>query len=159
MALTKGTNSYATAVEADTYFGDRLDVAAWTAANSTEKDQALITATAVLDDLIWTGTAVSESQPLAFPRAGYYFDPRLGTAVTLSTTAVPDRILRATKELAHHLLNNDGLLDDTGTLTDLTVSSITLTRVKAPELIPANVKRIIQPLLLNAGSSNWWRAN
>ena len=27
MALTKGTNSYATVSEADSYFGDRLDVA------------------------------------------------------------------------------------------------------------------------------------
>ena len=37
MALTKGANSYATVAEADVYFADRLDVAAWTAADETQK--------------------------------------------------------------------------------------------------------------------------
>jgi hypothetical protein len=158
MALAKGTNSYVTAVEADAYFVDRLDVAAWTSADATQKDQSLVTATGILDSLIWTGVAISESQPLAFPRSGYYFDPRLGIQVTLSNT-VPDRIQKATKELAYHLLNNDGILDDNGTVTDLSVSSINLSTIRAPELVPATVKRLVKPLLANAGGSSWWRAN
>ena len=31
MALIKGTNSYVTVTEADSYLGNRLDVAAWEA--------------------------------------------------------------------------------------------------------------------------------
>lgn len=158
MALTKGLNSYATLVEADAYFSDRLDVAAWTDANVTLKEQALVTATNVLDELTWTGVAVSDTQTLSFPRSGSYFDPRIGTQVTLDNT-VPQRIIRATYELAYHLLNNEGLLDDTGTVQDVQVSSISITKVNSPSLIPATVKRLIKPLLVNAGASTWWRAN
>jgi hypothetical protein len=158
MALVKGTNSYVTAVEADAYFSDRLDVAAWIAADATSKDQALITAASVLDDLSWTGTAISEDQPLAFPRSGYYFDPRLGVHITL-TDAIPERVKKANKELAYHLLNNDGILDDNGKVINLNVGSISLSTITAPSLIPAIVKRLIKPLLINSGSNSWWRAN
>jgi hypothetical protein len=67
MALVKGTNAYADVSDADSYFADRLDVAAWTSADSTMKAQALVTAAGILDQLPWTGTAVSENQALAFP--------------------------------------------------------------------------------------------
>jgi hypothetical protein len=159
MALTKGTNSYATVAEADAYFADRLDVAAWTAADATSKAQALVTAASILDDQSWTGSAIGESQPLAFPRTAYYFDPRLGTSITLDETVIPSRIVTANIELAHHLLLNDGLLDDTGLIKDLQVGSVALTTITTPSLIPANVRRLIKPLLVNAGSNSWWRAN
>lgn len=158
MALLKGTNSYATVIEADAYFADRLDVSAWTGADSTAKAQALVTATSILDGLTWTGTAVTESQPLAFPRSGEYFDPRVGAYVFMDGT-VPSRIELAVKELAHHLLNNDGLMDDTGSVLNLQVGVINLSNVKSPNLVPGNVRRIIKPLLLNSGSRGWWRAN
>jgi hypothetical protein len=158
MAIAKGTNSYATLEEAIAYFADRLDVAAWTDANATQQAQALVTATSILDDQHWMGTAISEAQPLAFPRCGSYFDPRLGVNITVDN-ATPDRITRATFELAHHLLGNDGLLDDTGQVLDLQVGSVNLTKIVKPNLIPANVRRLIKPLLTNAGSSAWWRNN
>jgi hypothetical protein len=159
MALSKGTNSYATVAEADTYFADRLDVAAWTSADAATKAQALVTAASVLNDQSWAGTAIGESQPLAFPRSAYYFDPRLGTNITLSETEVPSRIITANIELAHHMLLNDGLLDDTGVVNDLKVGSVALTTIIPPSLIPANVRRLIKPLLVNAGANSWWRAN
>jgi hypothetical protein len=159
MALTKGTNSYATVAEADEYFADRLDVASWTAADATAKAQALVTAAGVLDDQSWTGTAIGESQPLAFPRSAYYFDPRLGTHISINESAVPSRIVTANIELACHLLLNDGLLDDSGLVKDLKVGSVALTTIIPPNLIPANVRRLIKPLLVNAGSNSWWRAN
>jgi len=158
MALGKGTNSYVTETEASFYFNDRIDVAAWTTADSAQRDQALITATSILDDLSWVGVAMDASQPLAFPRSGSYFDPRVGTYVTLSS-AVPDRIIKATCELAYHLLNNDGILDDTGLVNNLSVGSINLTTIRNPNLIPYAVKRVIKPLLANAGAHSWWRAN
>ena len=158
MALVKGTNSYVTVDEAVAYFADRLDVAAWDAADATERAKALVTATSVLDDQNWSGVVLDSAQLLAFPRSAQYFDPRLGMNTDLTST-VPDRIIRATCEQAYHLLNNDGLLDNTGSVETLGISSINLSTIKAPDLIPAVVKRLIKPLLANAGSSGWWRAN
>jgi hypothetical protein len=159
MALAKGTNSYATVSEADSYFEDRLDVAAWTNANATQKAQALVTATRTMDELDWIGIAVSDTQALAFPRVGVYFDPRLGSDLSLDETFVPKRIITATYELAYHLLNNDGLLDDTGSVKNLSIGSISLDVIDAPGKIPLHVKRIIRPLLINGGSNPWWRSN
>jgi hypothetical protein len=158
MALSKGTNSYATVAEADSYFEDRLDVAAWTSASAEQKAQALTTATAYLDSLEWLGSVVSSSQALAFPRTGSYFDPRLGLNVTL-TSSIPERVVKATFELAYHLLNNDGLFDDTGSVVNLQIASIHLGKIQATNKISGTVRRLIQPLLLNKGSRTWWRAN
>jgi hypothetical protein len=158
MALVKGTNSYVTVEEAVTYFDDRLDVAAWTSASDDQKRQSLITATAILDDLEWTGVAVSDSQSLAFPRTGRYFDPRVGYIVDLPITT-PKTIQRATFEVAYHLLNNDGLLDDVGDVKTLEVGTITLSDLRAASRIPGHVTKMIRPLLNNRGSSSWWRAN
>jgi len=158
MALVKGTNSYGTIAEANAYFEDRLDVNAWTVANDTVKSQALVTAANLLNDYNWVGTAISDSQLLAFPREGSYFDPRLGLTVSLSGL-IPSRIVNSSYELAYHLLNNDGLLDNTGTLKDLQVGSISLNIRTDPDIIPSIVKKLIKPLLVNAGSNVWWRAN
>lgn len=157
MALAKGTNSYVTVEEADAYFEDRLDVAAWTAADEPTKAQALVTATSILDNLDWIGAAVSESQALAFPRVGQYFDPRLGTYIMLSGS--PVRLTKAVCEQAYHLLNNDGLLDDTGEVDTLSVGSISLNTIKAPNKLSSVVTRLINPLLINGGRNIWWRAN
>lgn len=159
MPLIKGTNSYVTVAEADAYFENRLDVAAWTNANSTQKSQALMTATSMLDNITWVGFVVSESQTLAFPRSGIYYDPFLGMSKALDETTVPNRIINATYELAYHLLNNDGLLDDTGQVKDLSVGSINLTLITNPRKIPNTVDKLIKPLKLDGGSNFWWRAN
>jgi len=158
MALTKGTNSYGTVAEADAHFEDRIDVAAWNDADDERKAQALVTATHTLDDMSWTGVAVSESQTLAFPRVGSYFDPKVGSMVTLDEVTVPSRITYATFELAYHYLNNDGLLDDTGSAIDLQVGRIALKDVKLPGTVPSHVYTHINPLLKNGGSNMWWRA-
>jgi hypothetical protein len=164
MALTKNVNAYANVVEAETYFEDRLDVAAWSVAPDIQKAQAIVTATKLLDGLTWVGTAVSSSQELAFPREGRYFDPKLGIDVDFETSTVPTRIIVATFELAYHLLNNDGLLDDTGTVAKLTLGTIELTEIRAAEVFPAVVKNLITPLLLSTATRKgdarmWWRAN
>ena len=157
MALTKGTNSYCTVAEADAYFEDRIDVAAWNNADDEQKAQALVTATFTLDDMTWTGVAVSESQSLAFPRSGNYFDPKLGISVALDDT-VPTRVTNATFELAYHYLNNDGLLDDSGSALNIQVGRITLEDVRLPSSMPSHIKTHINPLLKNGGASTWWRA-
>ena len=158
MALTKGVNSYVTVEEADVYFTTRLDVAAWDNASSEHKAAALVTATSLLESKRWSGYAVSDSQSLCFPREGFYFDPRLGYEVEYNSAEVPARIITATQELAYHLLNNDGLLDDTGRVSDLQLGSVTLSKIQAPNVIPSAVTRLIQPLL-DVSNNGWWRAN
>lgn len=159
MALVKNTNSYVTVAEANTYFGNRLDVAAWDNASDTLKEQSLITATSMLDELRWVGLAASADQPLAFPRTGIYFDPRLGTNVTLDGASVPDRILKATYEQAYHLLNNDGLLDATNRVSSLEVGPIKLERITTANKRPGVVRKLTSPLLERGGMGAWWRAN
>lgn len=156
MALQKGVNSYVSLEEAATYFEDRLDVAAWASADVTQQTQALITATAILDDQVWLGVAVSASQALAFPRSGEFLDPKLNLKVAMNPT--PQRILNACFELAYHLLNNDGVLDQTDKVSSFTVGSLAFNGVKAPPAIPDLVLTRIRPLLVR-GVRNWWRAN
>ena len=158
MALVKGTNAYVSVAEADAYFVDRIDSEAWTSAGEPTKAQALVTATGLLDEMSWTGMAVSDSQALAFPRAGTFFDPRQGTEVYLDENT-PERVIKATYELALHLLTNKGLLDETGAVTNLNVGSISLQNIRATEKIPASVRRMVSPLLVNQGNRSWWRAN
>jgi hypothetical protein len=157
MALSKGINSYVTVAESDAYFKDRLDASGWSSADATMKANSLVTATHILDNFSWSGVATSETQLLAFPRAGSYFDPRLGTSVAMS--GIPKRIETATFELANHLLNNEGLLDDTGRVLDLNIGPISLSKIQKPNLLPSLVKRLIAPLLINSGVNSWWRAN
>lgn len=159
MAFTVGENSFVSLADAEAYFETRLDVAAWTEAAESQKLQALATATGTLNEMRWSGIAVSESQSLAFPRLGTYFDPRVGAHVSLDGATARKRVDTATFELAYHLLNNDGLMDDTGSVTDLQVANIVLTKVVSADAVPAVAQRAIKPLLLNGGSNVWWRAN
>lgn len=159
MAVQLNVNSYVTVADADLFFGNRLDVAAWQGADSTTKGQALMTATQMLDDMLWAGTVVNSDQPLAFPRVCEYFDPKLGTLVYLDGASVPERIIRATLELAYHLLNNDGLLDSSDTVKSIAIGPIKLDGMQPVSVVPIAVKNVIKPLLINAGTSTWWRAN
>lgn len=158
MALEKGVNSYVSVDEADTYFADRIDVAAWDNASDDQKVQSLVTATAILNEMDWIGVAISETQTLAFPREGVYYDPFLGKEIELSNS-IPSRIIKATHEIAYHLLNNDGLLDDTGTIRSLTLGQLSLDSIITPSKIPSHTAKLIRPLLRNRGSYSWWRAN
>lgn len=70
MGLTVGTNSYVTQDEALAYCNDRLNCSAFVNASTTVKDQALMTATALLDRQSWAGTKLSPTQALDWPRTG-----------------------------------------------------------------------------------------
>lgn len=160
MALTKGLNSYVTVAEATGYFENRLDVAAWTDAADAQKAQALVTATSLLDAITWIGRTASLSQTLAFPRtAAEYYDPFVGDTVALDSNEVPKRILTACYELAYHLLNNDGLLDDTGGVSAINVAGISIDKPQNANKIPTHVRTLISPLKENASSRAWWRSN
>jgi hypothetical protein len=158
MALEKGENSFVSLDEAVEYLSMRLDAAAWVAASTLMQEQSLVTATMILNTLNWSGTAISEDQSLAFPRIGVYLEPILGIYKSFPDD-IPTRISIGTCEMAYHLLNNDGLLDDIGTVTSLNVGQISLNIKKYPNRIPSIVKSYINPMLENQGKRTWWRAN
>jgi hypothetical protein len=159
MAITKDVNSYVTVVEADAYFLDKLDSAAWEESTLDRKAQALVTATGILDEVRWGGMVVSDSQLLAFPRNGTYFDPRIGHLMTLSSAVALKRLSDATFELAYHLLNNEGLMEDTGLLKDISLGAINLSGIRAANKIPPLAKRLIRPMMVNGGGNAWYRSN
>ena len=162
MALQEGVNCYVSFADADDYFEDRLDSDTWSDATDLRKERALVTATMSLDRMSWAGVAVSETQNLAFPRTGTYFNTKLGYETSFPDD-VPDQIKTATYELAFHLLNNEGLQDSTGDVKSIKVGTIELIDIRSPG-IPKVVRNSINEMLAppgygGGGGSMWWRAN
>lgn len=139
MALQKGINSFVTITEAESYFYDRLNQTSWDSATDETVERALVTATGILDDLDWGGTAIpTTSYPLSWPRDITYWDTKSGGYETLEddrTTSdmgtIPEDIKKATYELALHLIKNMSTIEDQSSgsprLKDLSVGSISLT--------------------------------
>jgi hypothetical protein len=112
MALTvedgtgkSNADAYISAAYADTYFAIRK-IDSWKAKSSTEREAAIVRATAALDGWLrgsWVGVKKTSTQALAWPRIA-----ELGgtTGVLdedgyeLSTTAVPTVVSNATAEIA-----------------------------------------------------------
>jgi len=165
MALTLNTNSYVTVAEATAYFDDRVDSLTWFQQSSQTQEQALITATQLIDENYWIGYAVSPSQALAWPRLGAtYFDKKMGQSITPADDEVPTRVKIAVYEQAFHLINNEDLQQQkTQTFESISVGSISLSDsnsdVTRVSIITDNSVKHIRPLLANGGTSTWWRAN
>lgn len=167
MALSRTSASFVTLAEAEAYFESRLDVAAWKEASEEEKQAALTTAMNVLSSMTWPGVILNDSQILPFPREGWYYEPFVGRQVSLSSQHPIRRLKSAQFEIAYHLLNNDGILDSTGTVKSLTVGSISLTDIRESSSMPNVAYDMLRPLLSSAsgGGNNgraggmWWRAN
>jgi hypothetical protein len=152
-------------VEADAYFDTRIDAGAWVNAQDDDQESALVTATLILDENQFIGVAVSSTQSLAWPRKGaYIFDPRLGQEVNFSVTEIPKRMKQAVLEMAYHLLSNENLLDNkTQNFEEISIGTITLKdsnndTTRTP-VVPTLVRKYLKPLLVNQGSTQWWRAN
>ena len=137
MALQKGTNSFVSVSESDEYFENRLNSENWFS-NDALVEQALVTATGILDDMDWGGTATpTASYPLSWPRDITYYDNKSGYYTDLeddrSTTSegtIPGDIKKATFELALHLLNNMKTQESNASgenkVKDLTVGAVRL---------------------------------
>lgn len=70
----EGANAYASVAEAEAYIGlQGLATSLWTAANSADKERALVRATTYLESRwsgSWPGRLLSPAQGLAWPRSG-----------------------------------------------------------------------------------------
>jgi hypothetical protein len=105
-------NSYATRAEGDEYHERVLSarVSDWDGADDLTKDEALVMATRVLDDMwYWYGRPDTSTQALAWPRAGL-LDRHEWDA--LDETTVPQEIKDATAELARQLISGDRTADN-----------------------------------------------
>lgn len=100
LTLTVNENTYISRANATLYFEGALHGASWVAATDTVKDQALVTATRMLDRQRWQGSKYDSEQALAWPRSGV--TDREGNSI--DETAVPQDILDATCELALSLI-------------------------------------------------------
>ena len=103
MALQKGYNSFVTITEAESYFYDRLNQSAWDSATDETVERALVTATGILDNLDWGGTAVPTAlYPLSWPRDITYWDTKSGGYETLEddrSQQVMELFLKISKKL------------------------------------------------------------
>jgi hypothetical protein len=168
MALVLNTNSYVSIADADTYFETRIDSANWVAATNEIKEQALVTATALIDDSSWIGSAVSSSQALAWPRKNaIYNDDRLGLQVTIADDETPSRVKTAVYEQALHLVDNEDVLaGQSQTFESISVGSISLSdsngdTTRLP-MKPSIVLKSLRPLIRKGSAgmgAGWWRAN
>ena len=168
MALVLNTNSYVTIADADAYFETRIDSASWTSAPDSTREEALVTATQIIDNNPWIGSAVSSSQALAWPRRNAnYLDNRLGMQIAFSETEIPSLVKVAVYEQALHLLNNEDLVaQTTQTYESISIGSISVSDsnndVTRISVTPSFVIKPIRPLLRRGvdglGASSW-RAN
>ena len=153
MALVVGENSYVSIAEAEAYFEDRVNADEWfDDFTDVQREQSLVTSTGVLDDMRWSGYAVEEAQDLAFPRVVTYFDPRVGRSISIDNI-VPQRVKTAQIELAFHLLQNEDVLNNAPSVESLAVGTITLTDLRGASVIPARIRRIVAPLLMNSSNA------
>lgn len=148
--------SYLDVATAQAYFDGRLNVQAWTDAGVADRQKALQTATARLEQERWLGTKASFTQALAWPRANVR-NPDFGGIYGYGGgyydwATIPPPLQRATCELVLSLLaagDQDPLLDQgLAGMTSLRLGPLSLS--KAPEAgtgdLPATVRRLIAPM-------------
>ena len=162
MALSLFTNTYL--LDAEPYLSGIAD---WDSSSDEEKEQALVSATRLLDTTLWAGQAVSASQPLAWPRTTFYFfDPVLNLDVTVLTGETPVRLDKAVAAQALHILRYPQLEREFQQSFDsISVGPISLSNsssvkgAKEVPKVPAEVYDLLRPLSSQASTNNWWRTN
>jgi len=168
MALVLNTNSYVEIADADDYLESRIDSANWFNAKDDIREQALVTASLLVDDNAWIGNAVSSSQALAWPRKNaIYNDDRLGVQITFLVTEIPSRVKVAVYEQALHLVNNEDLMaGTTQTFESISVGSISISDsnndVTRIPIKSVQASKSIRPLLRKGGLGQgyaWFRSN
>jgi len=145
------SNSYATVLEAEAYFANRMHSASWTA--SLDQSVLLITATTMLDWYMqYRGYKANSAQALQWPRT----DVTMPDGTIVDSTIIPREVKVAIFELALDLTASDVSLDNdlaglshvqAGPLVIKTSSGI---RPAKKEAIPARIKNILRGLLVGS---------
>lgn len=147
MALTVGTDTYATLAEANAYAGTlTFCPAEWTGAQDTAKEAALKQAALVLDTLSWRGQRATYAQVMAWPRVGV--EDADGYSVDGTT---PAALKTAQAELAVRLIAEDRTADAGALVPDtLKVGSLQIDRLKH-SMLPPLVLALVRPFLRSSG--------
>lgn len=158
-------NAYTDVAAADVYFDERLNSAAWTAANADDKARALIQATRRVDQEQFDGVPVdpptdseasqsTQTQALKWPRQAAENDADW----TYDDDQIPIIIRQATMELALSYLTADGdLLADSGleAFEKVVVGPLEVTPRHSQQAgeLPENVRRLLRPVLTTSPAS------
>lgn len=143
MALTPGTDTYATLAEANDYAGSLPFPGDWATASDAAKENALKTAARWLDTLQFRGIRSTSAQVLAWPRSGVWD----ADGYQVAADAVPTIIKTAQAELALRLLSDDRAADAGGLAPEtLKLGSLELGKMRH-QIIPASVLVMLRPYL------------
>jgi len=160
MAIVVGVDTYVSVEDADAYFLTRIGSEKWVASDEATKEAALVTATNIFNTMAWGGEQVDPLQLFAFPRKSAF----------IVVEGMPQPFLNAVCEEALHLIKNPEVLEDSGGVESLDVGSISLTKIRSPELVPSYIYEMISPYTRGGsyfsgvlpgspfGGSLWWRA-
>jgi hypothetical protein len=150
------SNSYATVTAFNDYVGGRMDVAEASAAATLTLQQALVMATYRLDAEEYVGVAVTQTQALKWPRYDVYMANGLDTE---DETAIPDRVQRATFELALAILKDTSWLSDSGLEPYAHVAlgggaiDVTPRTDRKTGTLPAHVARLLKDIRLGGANA------
>jgi hypothetical protein len=95
-------SSYLDAADANTYFANTFNAAAWAAIPPADQTIALAEATKWLEALCWKGEKCDPAQPMAWPRKA----DAAGCCGAMVCTTLPAALVQATAELALGLHQN-----------------------------------------------------
>jgi hypothetical protein len=137
-----GQNAYVSLAEADTTASARLFAETWNNALPRTKEQAIITATALLDRMQWQGRKLAPTQPLAWPRVADHAP--LGYPLA---TEIPAAIKTASVELALHLLRTGSMGDGPPIMQQMLGDAMVMYYPHIADELPKHVRRLIEPHL------------
>ena len=143
MALTVGTDAFATVAQVDAWAAASLSADGWAAAVDTRRETAIRQATRLFQTLVrWRGEPATADQELAFPRAGLT-SPTTGFAV--AHDSIPLEIVDATAAFADALLVTDtsGPAEDQPAKIKAGSVAITYEDRPAGEAIPRHIKDLL----------------
>ena len=143
MAITVGTDAYATVAQVAAWAAASLSADGWAAAVDTRRETAIRQATRLLETMVvWRGEPATADQALAWPRAGLT-SPTTGDAVAHDT--IPPELVNATAAFADALLTTDtsGPAEDQPARIKAGSIAITFEDRPAGEAVPRHIKDLL----------------
>ncbi len=144
--------SYVSVDDADIYFGAASHGGPWRAAETADKEMALVTATRTLDRQKWQGEMTNADQGAAWPRTGI---------TGVDPAVVPQEVLDATCELALSILNGEAVQTNPNgnvqTIASQSAGSVSISYFRGAEGKPLRFPLIVMELIgkwLGGGSNN-----
>jgi hypothetical protein len=140
--ITVGQHAYLNLADANAIASTRLFAEPWNNSRARTQEQALITATSLLDRMQWQGRKLAPTQPLAWPRVA----ERAPLGYPL-TTEIPDAIKTASVELAIHLLATGSLGSGPAIMQRMLGDAMEMYYQHLADELPKHVRRLIEPYL------------